>query len=60
MANAGPDTNGSQFFVVLPGWRRPVWHPHTAGSAQVTEGHEVVDAIGGLGGPDGAAHAQTC
>jgi cyclophilin family peptidyl-prolyl cis-trans isomerase len=51
MANAGPNTNGSQFFVVLPGGGRQLT-PSYSLFGQVTEGTEVVDAIGELGGDD--------
>ncbi|MDQ2677562.1 MAG: peptidylprolyl isomerase [Actinomycetota bacterium] len=51
MANAGPDTNGSQFFVVLPGGG-PGLQPLYSFFGQVVEGQDVVDAIGALGGPD--------
>jgi cyclophilin family peptidyl-prolyl cis-trans isomerase len=50
MANAGPDTNGSQFFVVLPGGGAQL-QPLYSFFGQVTEGTEVVDAIGALGTP---------
>jgi len=49
MANSGPDTNGSQFFVVLPGGGTQL-QPLYSFFGQVTEGQEVVDTIGGLGG----------
>ena len=49
MANSGPDTNGSQFFVVLPGGGAQL-EPLYSFFGQVTEGQEVVDAIGALGG----------
>ena len=45
MANAGPNTNGSQFFVVLPGGGASL-QPLYSLFGQVTEGTEVVDAIG--------------
>jgi cyclophilin family peptidyl-prolyl cis-trans isomerase len=48
MANAGPDTNGSQFFVVLPGGGAQL-QPAYSWFGQVTEGTDVVDRIGGLG-----------
>lgn len=51
MANAGADTNGSQFFVVLPGGGAQLT-PDYSWFGQVTEGQDVVDAIGALGGPD--------
>ncbi len=49
MANSGPDTNGSQFFVVLPGGGAQL-QPLYSFFGQVTEGQDVVDAIGALGG----------
>ncbi len=48
MANAGPGTNGSQFFVVLPGGGAQL-QPNYTKFGQVIEGTEVVDAIGSLG-----------
>lgn len=48
MANAGPDTNGSQFFVVLPGGGQQL-QPLYSFFGQVTEGQDIVDAIGALG-----------
>ncbi|HKX76264.1 MAG TPA: peptidylprolyl isomerase [Acidimicrobiia bacterium] len=45
MANAGPNTNGSQFFVCLDDVGLP--HAYTI-FGRVTEGMEVVDAIAGL------------
>jgi cyclophilin family peptidyl-prolyl cis-trans isomerase len=51
MANAGPNTNGSQFFVVLPGGGAQL-QPLYSSFGQVTQGQEVVDAIGALGAPD--------
>jgi cyclophilin family peptidyl-prolyl cis-trans isomerase len=50
MANAGPDTNGSQFFVTLPGGGASLGSPNYSLFGQVTEGQDVVDAIGALGG----------
>ena len=50
MANAGPNTNGSQFFVVLPGGGARL-QPAYSNFGQVTEGTEVVDAIAALGEP---------
>jgi cyclophilin family peptidyl-prolyl cis-trans isomerase len=50
MANAGPNTNGSQFFVVLPGGGARL-QPAYSYFGQVTEGTEVVDAIAALGEP---------
>ncbi|MCZ7627782.1 MAG: peptidylprolyl isomerase [Microthrixaceae bacterium] len=52
MANRGPGTNGSQFFVVLPGGGSRLT-PSYSLFGQVIEGAEVVDAIGALGGSDG-------
>jgi cyclophilin family peptidyl-prolyl cis-trans isomerase len=43
MANAGPDTNGSQFFIMLEDALLP--HAYTI-FGRVAEGQEVVDAIG--------------
>jgi len=43
MANAGPDTNGSQFFIMLKD--TPLPKNYTI-FGKVTEGQEVVDAIG--------------
>ncbi len=51
MANSGPDTNGSQFFVVLPGGGAQLQALYSY-FGEVTEGRDVVDAIGALGGPD--------
>lgn len=48
MANAGPDTGASQFFVILPGGGARLG-PQYSRFGEVTEGREVVDAIGGLG-----------
>ncbi|MCP4435067.1 MAG: peptidylprolyl isomerase [Actinomycetia bacterium] len=50
MANAGPDTNGSQFFVVLPGGGGGL-QPLYSWFGQVTEGQSVVDTIAALGQP---------
>lgn len=52
MANSGPDTNGSQFFVVLPGGGAQL-QPSYSLFGRVVEGREIVDAIGGLGTGDG-------
>lgn len=51
MANSGPGTNGSQFFVVLPGGGNRLTASYSV-FGQVTEGTEVVDDIGALGGSD--------
>jgi cyclophilin family peptidyl-prolyl cis-trans isomerase len=48
MANAGPNTNGSQFFVVLPGGGAQL-QPSYSLFGQVVEGQQVVDQIGALG-----------
>ncbi|MBS1838587.1 MAG: peptidylprolyl isomerase [Actinobacteria bacterium] len=48
MANSGPNTNGSQFFVVLPGGGAQL-QPSYSLFGRVTEGQDVVDAIGKLG-----------
>jgi len=51
MANSGPNTNGSQFFVVLPGGGSKLQASYSY-FGQVVEGQDVVAAIGALGGPD--------
>ncbi|KKU10405.1 MAG: Peptidyl-prolyl cis-trans isomerase [Parcubacteria group bacterium GW2011_GWB1_46_8] len=45
MANAGPDTNGSQFFIMLEDY--PLPHLYTI-FGKVISGQEVVDAIGSV------------
>jgi len=45
MANAGPNTNGSQFFIVLEDLRGKLPKNYTI-FGRVTAGQEVVDAIG--------------
>jgi cyclophilin family peptidyl-prolyl cis-trans isomerase len=52
MANAGPNTNGSQFFVISgpDGIRLP---PLYSLFGKVVKGLEVVDAINGVGSPSG-------
>lgn len=47
MANAGPDTSGSQFFVVLPGGGGNL-APDFSIFGRVVEGMEAVEQIGGL------------
>ncbi|HVF57819.1 MAG TPA: peptidylprolyl isomerase [Pyrinomonadaceae bacterium] len=46
MANAGPNTNGSQFFIMHADYALP---PSYSKFGQVVEGHEVVDAIASAG-----------
>jgi peptidyl-prolyl cis-trans isomerase B (cyclophilin B) len=46
MANAGPNTNGSQFFIVLPGGGPRLNPPNYSLFGQVTQGQDVVNKIG--------------
>ena len=48
MANAGPNTGASQFFVILPGGGARLG-PNYSPFGQVTQGQDVVDKIGALG-----------
>ena len=50
MANRGPNTNGSQFFIMLENY--PLPNNYTI-FGKVTSGQDVVDAIGNL--PTGAS-----
>jgi cyclophilin family peptidyl-prolyl cis-trans isomerase len=59
MANAGPDTNGSQFFILHEDYPLP---PRYVIFARVTRGMEVVDALAGTPttiGSDGAMSRPT-
>lgn len=59
MANAGPDTNGSQFFIMLDDYPLP---PNYVIFAKVTGGMEAVDAIAATPttrGPDGEMSQPT-
>ncbi len=49
MANAGPATNGSQFFVVLPGGGQQLNPANYTRFGEVVAGREVIDLIGSLG-----------
>lgn len=46
MANAGPNTNGSQFFIITAAATPWLDGAHT-GFGRVVEGHEAVDSLGG-------------
>jgi cyclophilin family peptidyl-prolyl cis-trans isomerase len=46
MANAGPNTNGSQFFIVLPGGGPKLNPANYSLFGQVTQGQDVVTKIG--------------
>ena len=46
MANAGPNTNGSQFFIVLPGGGPKLNPANYSLFGQVTKGQDVVNKIG--------------
>jgi peptidylprolyl isomerase len=52
MANAGPNTNGSQFFVTTAA--TPWLHMRHTIFGEVTQGYEVVQKIEGVGSPSGS------
>ena len=58
MANAGPDTNGSQFFIV---YKDSPIDPNYPVFGKVTGGLEIVDqvAAGGAPGNDGQPNQST-
>jgi cyclophilin family peptidyl-prolyl cis-trans isomerase len=59
MANAGPNTNGSQFFIMLEDYPLP---PNYTIFGQVTAGQDVVDALGSTAttaGPGGERSVPT-
>jgi cyclophilin family peptidyl-prolyl cis-trans isomerase len=58
MANAGPDTNGSQFFIVT-GEQGAQLPPNYSRFGQVVEGLDVVDQIEATGSPDGQPTEET-
>jgi cyclophilin family peptidyl-prolyl cis-trans isomerase len=58
MANAGPNTNGSQFFIVTADATPWLDGKHTA-FGQVTGGQDVVDAISAVDGADRPRDAVT-
>lgn len=61
MANSGPNTNGSQFFIVLDDLRGKLPKNYTI-FGQVTSGQEAVDAIAAVPtrpGPSGEASQPT-
>ncbi len=55
MANSGPNTNGSQFFIVAPGGARKL-RPTYSLFGKVTSGMSVVDKINSEGNPSPAAN----
>jgi cyclophilin family peptidyl-prolyl cis-trans isomerase len=58
MANSGPDTNGSQFYVVT-GQQGVDLPAQYSLFGKVTEGMDVVEAIEGTGSADGAPSEET-
>ena len=59
MANSGPNTNGSQFFIIT-GPQGEQLPPSYSLFGRVTEGMDVVKAIEATGSPSGTPKEKTC